>query len=194
MTYHGVKFEVKAVDKNIPSGSRLKELKYWCRKFHDCNLAPAYKGGSYGNLSFRIRKGGNEFIITGSKIGLKDSLSDKCFVRVLKADLDKGVVYSRGAKEPSSESMLHYAIYKKRADVNAIFHGHCREILCSAGRLNMRQTRKKEPYGTLRLVNSVLESLGKEDFIIMKGHGFISMGKTMAQAGKRAINIYNSIA
>ena len=187
MAYKGVKFKTVRLDKKIPVGSKVKELKYWCAKFHEYNLAPAYQGGSYGNLSFRIKKNSDEFIITGSKIGLKDSLANKSFARVSAVDLDKGIVYSHGAKKPSSESMLHFAIYNKRKDVNAIFHGHCKEILCSASRLKIAETSKKEPYGTLKLVKSVLKPLGKKNFIVMKGHGFISMGKAMSQAGRRAV-------
>jgi L-ribulose-5-phosphate 4-epimerase len=190
MAYKGVKFKIIRLDKKIPTGAKIKELKYWCRKFHDYNLAPPYEGGSYGNLSFRLKKGSNEFIITGSKIGLKDSLANKCFVRVSHVDLDKGIVYSHGIKEPSSESMLHFAIYQKRKDVNAVFHGHCSEILSHAKKLKFSQTGKKEPYGTLKLVKSVLKTLGNGNFIIMKGHGFISMGKTLKDSGSAAIKAY----
>jgi len=191
MAYHGVKFKTEFVDKKIPKDPRLKELKYWCKKFHELKLAPPYKGGSYGNLSFRIKKGSNQFIITGTRIGLKDCLADNCFVRVSKVDLKKGIVYSHGAKDPSSESMLHFAIYKARPEVNAVFHGHCKAILCRAKKLKLCQTQKKEPYGTVKLVKSVLKALGRKKFIIMKGHGFIAMGKTPADAGRTAIEIHS---
>ena len=191
MAYHGVKFKTRLVDKKIPKDSRLKELKYWCKKFHDLKLAPPYKGGSYGNLSFRIKKGLNQFVITGTKIGLKDCLADNCFVRVSEVDLNKGIVYSHGVKFPSSESMLHFAVYKARPDANAVFHGHSKEILRNSKKLlHLPVTVKKEPYGTLKLVKSVLDSLGDNNLIIMKGHGFLSLGKTMQKAGKNLINLY----
>ena len=190
MAYHGVKFKTKLVDKKISKDSRLKELKYWCKKFHSLKLAPPYKGGSYGNLSFRIKKGSNQFIITGTKIGLKDCLADNCFVRVSKVDLKKGIVYSHGIKNPSSESMLHFSMYKARPEINAIFHGHSKEILRNARKLCLPVTMKKEPYGTLKLVKSVLDSLGDNNLIIMKGHGFLSLGKTMQKAGENLVNLY----
>jgi len=192
MAYHGVKFKAKLIDKEIPKHKRLKELKYWCKKFHDYSLAPAYKGGSYGNLSFRVKKNSEEFVITGSKIGLKDFLPDRCFAMVSNVDLKKSIVYYHGMKKPSSESMLHFAIYRKRKDVNAIFHGHSNEILRFASRLNLCQTDKKEPYGTLKLVKGVLEKLGKKNFIIIKDHGFISMSKDLKNAGNLAIKAYNN--
>jgi ribulose-5-phosphate 4-epimerase/fuculose-1-phosphate aldolase len=186
--YGEVKFKTVKLDNKIPKDAGLKELKYWCGIFHNYNLAPPYEGGSYGNLSFRVKKGRNEFIITGSKIGLKDTLTDKSFVMVSSVDLYKGIVYYHGAKKPSSESMLHFAVYDKRKDVNAVFHGHCSEIL----RLKICQTEKKEPYGTLKLVKSVLKTLRGNNFITMKGHGFISMGRTMNQAGKLALKVHKS--
>ncbi|MFA5388285.1 MAG: class II aldolase/adducin family protein [Candidatus Omnitrophota bacterium] len=190
MAYAGVKFKIIRLSDSPPKDARIKKLKYWCEKFHDYNLAPPYEGGSYGNLSFRVKKGSDEFIITGSRIGLKKCLSNRNFVRVSGVDFDKNIVYSHGLKEPSSESMLHFAIYHKRKDVNAIFHGHCEEILCSAARLKFCQTAKKEPYGTLKLIKSVLKALGNREFVIMKGHGFISMGKTLKDAGVTAIKAF----
>ena len=39
--------------------------------------------------------------------------------------------------------MLYYAIYKNRKDVNAIFHGHSKEVLASATKLNIPETLKE---------------------------------------------------
>ncbi|TAL48291.1 ASCH domain-containing protein [archaeon] len=186
MTYHGVKFVTKFVGRKVPKDSRIQELKKWCKEFHEHGLAPPYDGGSYGNLSFRVN--GDSFIITGSKIGMKDELDDSCFVLV--SSVENGIVHANGARGPSSESMLHAAIYQKRKDVNAIFHGHCREIVERAGELGISETSKEEPYGTEELVNSVLELLDDNtNFIVMKNHGFISLGSSMEDAGKLALEI-----
>jgi len=190
LVYQGIKFRVEVVNRKIPEDKRLEELKYWCKEFHRLNLAPPYEGGSYGNLSFRFKDGEDAFIITGSRIGLKDKLSNECFVKVLSCDLDKGVVYTSGVREPSSESMLHFAIYHHRKDVNAIFHGHCQEILSHASRLKISETKKEEPYGTIELVQRVLEILNDESFLVMKNHGFISLGKTMKEAGELTLQIH----
>jgi ribulose-5-phosphate 4-epimerase/fuculose-1-phosphate aldolase len=116
MIYQGIKFRTEIIDREVPKDSRLKELKYWCKEFHRYGLAPPYEGGSYGNLSFRVHNGEDPFIITGSRIGLKNKLSDDCFVRVPSCNLGKRIVYVRGAREPSSESMFHFAIYHQRRD------------------------------------------------------------------------------
>ncbi len=190
MIYQGIKFKTKIIDKKTLKHSGLEELKCWCREFHKFHLAPPYPGGSYGNLSFRVKKGADAFIITGSKIGLKGKLTDDCFVKVSSCSLKSGTISISGVKEPSSESRIHFAIYHQRKDINAIFHGHCEKILSNAHRLKIPETKKEESYGTVELVQRVLEILNNKSFLIMKNHGFISLGETMEEAGKLALEIY----
>lgn len=190
MTYRGIKFRNKIVSKGVPKDPRIKELKYWCREFHLHEIAPPYKGGSHGNLSFRVQNNKTPFIITGSRIGLKKALSNNCFVKVSFVDLEKGIVYSQGTREPSSETLLHFAIYRQRQDVNAVFHGHSNQILSCVNKLKIPETKKEASYGTIELVQSVLEILDGNWFFVMKNHGFISLGKTMKEAGKLSLQIY----
>ena len=188
MTYQGVKFETEIIEKKVPKDPRIEELKKWGKLFHDEKFAPPIPGGAAGNLSFRTKEGEDRLIITGSGIDL-GNLKDDCFVEVTSCDFKKGKVYARGVKNPSSEGMLHYAIFEKRKDVNAIFHGHCEEIMRNLDKLKVPETKKEEPYGTMELVNSVLEILGKENFVIMKNHGFIALGKSMEEAGELALRM-----
>jgi len=114
---------------------------------------------------------------------------DNSLVRVKSCDVDKEIAYYYGARKPSSESLVHYAIYRVRKDVNAVFHGHSDRILACADRLGVVQTKQYEPEGTARLAKAVLEVLGDENFIVMKDHGFISMGGSMKEAGELAIKM-----
>ncbi len=189
MSYQGVKFRTEMIDQEAPSDCRLEELKKWCTVFHEKGLAPPYEGGSCGNLSFRIKEGELPFIITGSRIGIKLDLKNDCFVIVVSCDLENKITKVKGTRDPSSEAMLHFAIYQKRPDVNAVFHGHCREISSNAKRLGIPVTKKEEHYGTLELVKRVLDILDKNPFLEMKNHGFISMGKTMEEAGELALKM-----
>jgi ribulose-5-phosphate 4-epimerase/fuculose-1-phosphate aldolase len=187
----GVKFKVDFLSAAVPADARLEELKAWCAEFHRRNFAPPYGDFSQGNLSFRIRPGEDAFVISGSQVGWKDRLTDDKFVTVQNCDLTNGIVYANGTRDPSSESMLHFAIYRARKDVQAVFHGHSPEILRCADRPpDIPETREKHSYGSIELVQSVIEVLGDADFVIMKRHGFISLGKTMAEAGKRAIETH----
>ena len=186
----GVKFDTKFIGKTVPDDSRLEELKFWCGEFHRRNFAPPYGEFSQGNLSFRLQAGENAFIITGSQVGWKNRLMDEQFVTVRSCDLVKGIVYAEGVMDPSSESMMHFAIYERRSDLQAVFHGHSREVLSCPEKLAIRETREKRPYGSLELVESVLEILNRESFVVLKKHGFISMGGTMREAGELAIRIH----
>jgi S-methyl-5-thioribose-1-phosphate isomerase len=192
-TYQGVKFKTVFENKLALSDTRIEDLKYWCRIFHKKNLAPPYPGGSFGNLSFRIRNGENNFIITGSRIGLKNSLTNDSFVEVVNCDFENKIIYANGTREPSSESMLHFAIYKARPEINAIFHGHCAELLENAGKLKIPTTFREESYGTMELVNSVLEIIDKNDMVMMKNHGFIALGKTVKETGEITLKYLEKI-
>ena len=181
------KFKTVFLGKQSPKDARIKRLKYWAREFHCRGFAPCYGSGSYGNLSFRAKIGSNGFIITASGLKLKDNLKDNSFFHVTGVDMDKKEVSGYGIRPPSSESLLHFAIYRKRKDVAAIFHGHCTELLKTVYARGIPATSKEEPYGTPALVKSVLKILGRHKFLIMKNHGFISLGKNMDRAGRRAL-------
>ncbi len=186
----GVKFRVEFLSAAVPADPRLEELKNWCAEFHRLNFAPPYGEFSQGNLSFRIRPSEDAFIISGSQVGWKDSLADDRFVTVKDCDMENGIVFASGTRDPSSESMLHFAIYRARRDVQAVFHGHSREILNCVNKLSLPETREKAPYGSMELVRSVMEVLGDANFILIRKHGFISLGGTMKEAGERAIETH----
>jgi L-fuculose-phosphate aldolase len=181
-----IKFKLELVEK-IPTHPKIRDLKRWCGKFYKRGWVPWIREVSCGNLSFRVWK--NEFIITGSQVGIKESLPNDCFVRVMECDLKRLMVHASGLRAPSSESMLHYAIYKQRPEVNAIFHGHSSFILRYAPKLGIIETKEKKPPGTLDLVKEVLKVLDENNFIILKEHGFLSLGKDMEGAGNLAIKI-----
>lgn len=186
--YQGVKFSFILIKRANLEDYRIQELIKWCKIFDKKNLAPPYEGGSYGNLSFRIEKQQTPFIITGTQVGLKSQLDFEKFVKVTKCDLENRTVFAEGTRKPSSESMLHYAIYQKRPDINAIFHGHSLEILENSHLLNIPETKKEEDYGTIELVEAALKILKNETKIFnLKNHGFFSLGKDMETAGNQII-------
>jgi len=183
------KFKTQLLSDIVPDDPRIEELKYWCMEFEKCGLMPCHGSGSFGNLSFRAGK--EAFIITAS--GFKDPSSDNSFVTVSSIDLEKKIVYAHGKKQPSSESMLHYMIYRERKDVNAVFHGHCEKILNNVDKLDMPSTLKEQPYGTIELAQSVLDVMGKNNFLIIKDHGFISLGENMDKAGESALKVLRKL-
>lgn len=181
------KFKIEFLKREAPNDPLLQELKHWCSEFHRLDLAPLYPGGSYGNLSFRPAAGSDQFIITASALALKEDLPDDRFVEVIDVDLKNMVVKANGKRPPSSESLLHSMIYSRRPDINAIFHGHSKEILSSGKRMNIPATEREEPYGSLALVEAALPLALEHDLFILKDHGFVSLGQNMSAAGKLAV-------
>jgi hypothetical protein len=188
--YTGVKFTTVFRNRITLQHRLLDELRMWCQLFDEKGLAPPYPGGSYGNLSFRT--GSNSFIITGTAIGLKDALCNESFVEVTACQTFQNKVMVNGLREPSSESMLHYTIYSQRPDVNAVFHGHCTELMENAALLNIQVTEKEAPYGSVELAESV-GKLVNSDFFILRNHGFVSLGRRMKEAGQQAVNMIERV-
>jgi ribulose-5-phosphate 4-epimerase/fuculose-1-phosphate aldolase len=185
----GVKFKTIMRGEEVPQDDRLPELKRWCSLFHELGLAPEYPGGSYGNLSFRIHEGETAFIITGTCIGMKDCLSNDHFVEVTDCDPDQKTIFARGARQPSSESMMHFLIYEGRPEIQAVFHGHSTEILAAAARLGITETEQELPYGSKELAEAVNALAREHTFFIARNHGFISLGKCLEEAGTQCLDV-----
>lgn len=189
--YEGIRFESVSIGREAPTDPRIEELMYWCKLFDDYHLAPPYPGGSFGNLSFRVTEGQNDCIITTARTGL-GALTNKCFAKVSGVDWEQRHVYSSCiiGKDPSSESMVHFVIYRERPEINAIFHGHSAEILNYAESLKIPETEREVPYGTIELVEEVLKVLDNESFFVMKNHGFVALGRTMGETGELTLRMY----
>jgi ribulose-5-phosphate 4-epimerase/fuculose-1-phosphate aldolase len=191
MSYEGVKYKTIRLDTKVPDHPWLPELQKWCVIFDKKNLAPHYQGGSHGNLSFRTFPGGEAFIITAAKSSLKESTTSELFLEVTRVEPEKNLVYASGAlnKEPSSEAMLHDSIYKRKPEIMAILHGHCKEITSNADKAGIVTTREFVESGTLKIIESVMEVLDDHLFIEIKDHGFLSLGKTIEEAGELALQM-----
>lgn len=181
--YEGVKF--KTVFEGKIHGAPEQDSKTligWCRRFSDLMLVAA----EAGNLSFRFRSG---FVITPTGKS-KAELSPEDLVEVASCDVGMREVTVRGIFEPSSESMLHWLIYKSRGGVNAIFHLHDFDVL-EKHDLKIKSTAKAMPYGTVELAEEVISALGKsENYILMRNHGVLSVGRNMDEAGELALDMH----
>jgi ribulose-5-phosphate 4-epimerase/fuculose-1-phosphate aldolase len=191
-----VKFQVEFVSGEVPDDERISQLSGWCLRFNHSGLTPQLEGAgrSLGNLSFRLCPNDPAFVITASTLSSKQSLTPDDFVTVLQSDPERKTVYAAGARDPSSESMMHFEIYKRRGDVGAIFHGHDREITAHASLLDWPQTEKEEASGTPELLAQVMKILCDDNFLVMKNHGFLSLGRTMDEAGNLALRIQRELS
>ena len=178
-----IRFNIIFVSDEVPSDARI-ELKEWSERFQRNGLTPEIEGNYTGNLSFRSREG---FVITASGLKSKENLSNDCFVYVKNYDEQSNTVYIEGSRQPSSEAVMHFLIYKTRKEVNAIFHGHNDAIIMNAEKLGFPVTEKEHEPGTIELAKEVLKVLGDKKLIVLKNHGFVSLGRTMKEAGELAL-------
>ena len=74
--------------------------------------------GSGGNVSMRL--GLDSMAVTPSSVSYQElTVDDICLV-----GFDHTIIYVKSGLKPSVESGLHAAIYRNRADVNAVVHTH----------------------------------------------------------------------
>jgi ribulose-5-phosphate 4-epimerase/fuculose-1-phosphate aldolase len=184
--YVGTKFRTVFARAAAPRDARIGELAEHCHRLARLGLG----GDTAGNLSFRTAGG---FIINRTAGHLGRIAPDE-FVEVLGVDLAARVVTVAGLHEPSSESLMHAAIYAARADANAVFHGHCAPLLAAAGSLGLPVTEREQPYGTPELAAEILAVLGGHDLIILRGHGFVALGRTMDEAAGSVDAVLRSLS
>ena len=177
------KFKTNFVSEEIPDDKNIEDLKNWCNQFLKNKLI-TLDNNSLG-LSFRTDDG---FVITGNK--LKEGLSNDCFVSILNYNVYNNSLFAEGVLEPSSEAVMHYLIYNTRFEVNAIFCGNDDSILKHAKELKLIETSEEIPSGTVELANEVLDILSDNNFIVIKNYGFLSLGKTMKEAGELVLKIH----
>jgi L-fuculose-phosphate aldolase len=179
-----IRFNTVFVSDRIPRDAKLGELKKWSKTFQESGLTPEVQGNFTGNLSFRSKDG---FVITASGLKNKEDLEDICFVYVKAYDEENNTFFVEGQTKPSSESIMHHLIYKARGDVKAVFHGHNDTIIAHAEELRLPVTEKEYESGTTELAKEVLKVLGDHKLIVLRNHGFISLGNTMKESGKLAL-------
>jgi ribulose-5-phosphate 4-epimerase/fuculose-1-phosphate aldolase len=179
-----IRFNSIFISDEIPRDPRIDELKEWCGIFQKNGLTPEFEGNYTGNLSFRSMEG---LVITASGLKSKQNLSNDCFVYVKNYDEQSNTVYVEGRRQPSSEAVMHYLIYKIRKEVNAVFHGHNKAIVMNAEKLGFPVTKREHEPGTIELAKEALKALENKNLIVLKNHGFVSVGRTMKKAGELAL-------
>ncbi|MBP1448509.1 MAG: class II aldolase/adducin family protein [Thermoproteus sp.] len=150
-----------------------------------------------GNISARS---GDCIIITPTSLP-KPLLSPADLVCI---DMEGNVV--KGSRRPSSEWRLHVAIYRARPDVNAVVHAHAALPTALAEELRPELLMESSVYlgggvavvppirpGTWELAEAVAEALSKNNAAVLKGHGVVAVGSTLAEAVNR-VEVLNDIA
>ena len=189
--YQGIKFETLQLATTFSFDQRLAELNYWISLMSDLGLAPVHPEGAYGNHSYR--KDLNSFIITRTgMIPQKDlQAADYCCIHYQEEEERFHVM---GSHEPSSESFLHNLLYQNNPKIQAIMHGHCDLLTQHAEDLGIAITAVEHPYGTMELATSALSLCRHtQSFFILKNHGFVATGASIAQTGRTVLKHYSRL-
>lgn len=186
--YCGVKFRTIFNNKIVLSYNKIQYLINWCKEFNKMGFTPGCNGNA-GNLSFRTNNG---FIISCTRADFSNITAED-FTEVIGVDISRREVVVNGIKEPSAESFIHNEIYQRRNDINAIFHGHSEDFLKYGDKLSLPITEKEKAGGTIELMREVTKVLRNNNFILIKNHGFLSLGDSLGSAGNLAVKRYNQL-
>ena len=158
---------------------------------------------AYGHVSVRSEGDSKRYLLARSIAPELVTADD-----ILEYDLNSNPVEPRG-RESVRERFIHGEIYKARPDVNAVVHNHSPSVVpFSVTRVPMRpifhmaafigkgvpnfEIRKaqkgsdllvKTPY----LGQALAKTLGKSPAALMRGHGSVTVGETLARAVGRSI-------
>jgi len=126
-----------------------------------------------GNVSVNVQDG---MIITPTGKNMAQ-IDERDLILVTDVDENKNVVSVIGRTQPSSETMMHWLIYKNFPKIKAVVHFHNKELL--EHHELFVETSKAYPYGTAEMAHSILAPLKKNKFIIIKNHGALAIGKDL---------------
>ena len=170
--YVGVKFRAIQCSEEVPpeTSGFYTLFKRICDRLKVHDMTPA----NAGNLSIRYRDG---LIITasGSNLG---NFEENELIFVKKCRVEDELVLYHGPIKPSSESIMHWLIYKKRPEAAAVIHAHdefatCSELLVG----EIEESNREEPYGSVEIANMAIEMFSRaEKIFVLKNHGYIAVG------------------
>jgi len=149
--------------------------------------------GKSGNVSMRLRRVGNSNLMAITP-------TSRYYDGLMPADIPvvdfEGKAVD-GGLAPSSEILLHTAIYRTRADVNAVIHTHStcasavsvaridippileEEVASVGGEIKVARYAKA---GTRELARNAVKALGDRNAVILANHGAVGVGRTMREA------------
>ena len=169
-------------------------LNYLKERQEVCNItsnmsAAGLVVGSWGNASTRLTE--KEILITPSALGYDNMKPSDLMIVDMKGRA------LQGKHKPSSELLLHLAVYESRSDVSAIVHTHSvyATSLAVARRSlppiveDLIQTVGGEvrvaPYGhpgSKELAFNCNSSLQERNAVLLANHGLVGVGKTLSEA------------
>ena len=146
---------------------------------------------SDGNISVRLSD--NRILITPAG-------AYKAWIephQIVQIDLDGNLCSHRSSRKPSSEYLMHLAVYRHRQDVKAVIHAHPPQAvaltligqpfpadLVPEGLIALGEV-PTVPYarpGTAQMGEQLVPYLAGHDALLLDHHGSLTVGKTLEEA------------
>ena len=189
----------------IVTPEEMHELDRYRDIFYSLKLIGEAIGGvGYGNMSQRLEEsdcevGKRQFAITGRGCSTLENISVNDYAKVIEYDLDNKLVTAEGPVEPSSESLMHGAIYDFDQIYKSVVHVHSKPIWINALKLGIPITPAYAEKGTDRLAieaQKILKSTNAAELgiIALGGHqdGILSFGKSPKDACMTIIDAFTA--
>jgi hypothetical protein len=194
-----IKYHLKHINKPLPPTIDFSELNSWRSimiKLELIGQNPArYEGLGFGNISQRLSKTSQSFIISGTQTGHLNPLGNNDFCIVQTADPKTNTLISEGPCKPSSEALTHASVYLEASESQAIIHTHCPSIWKNSKQLQLACTDREIAYGTPEMADAVTQLIDTQQFnsggiFSMLGHkdGIVTFAPTLRQASEYLIN------
>ena len=174
-------FETVIVNHRAPEDPQIPQLIEWAATFAALGFTPSYGPGDHGNLSCRTPQG----LLITARATTKANLSVEHFVEVLTVDEQASPPQAdcRGLRLPSTDTLLHWRVYRVRTDVQAILHGHDPMTLKQAEALRLPVTTHSAATPSRALIDEACHLAQNHDYIILRDHGFLALGRSIREAG-----------
>lgn len=175
-------FDVDVAGDAVPADPRVAQLIAQAARFASLGFTPSYGPGDHGNLSCRAKPG----LIMTARETVKARLRPEDVVEVVGVDETRSPAVARcyGRRLPSTDALLHWRLYRARPEIGAILHGHDAVALARAGALKLPITTQSASTQTLRLIKEVVELAKTNDYLLLRDHGFLALGKSIEEAGQ----------
>lgn len=178
--------------------SDIVELAKWRSELRAAGLVgqdfARYGGLGFGNLSKRMLDG--SILITASQTGHLGILTPEGYARIMDFDPARNMVWSRGVRHPSSETITHLAAYGSNRRAQFVFHAHCPEIWNAKNELGIPITDPAVECGTVEMFYEVLWLLRdsknyQKGILAMGGHtdGLLAWGETADETGSNLLSL-----
>jgi hypothetical protein len=173
MTDEGyIKFTLRHTLASAPGHALLDRLMRLRDKLYELGLIGVLPGGiGYGNVSIRGHEK-NSFLISASATGALFPIQERHFSLVTRFDMDENIVYCRGPRPASSESLSHGAAYSASSALACVLHVHDPLLFECLPAWGAPCTPPGAAFGTPEMARAVqVLARGQEELaLVMRGH------------------------